>query len=1190
MAEWKWMRSWRGLPWWQRWTVMICGAFLFYTLFGFFILPAIVRSQLEKKLSQTLHRATSVREVKINPYTLEAAINGFAVQEPSGPEPFISFDSLRINLQAFSLFKRALIVKSFSLTNPYCRIVFHKDQRFNFSDLLAADAPAGEKKEKEGEKGPGLLFSINNIELSGGKIDFLDQAKDVSHQLSALHVAFPFLSNLPYEVEIFTNPAFTATLNGTTFSMDGKSIPFHKTRQSELNVNFAAIDLTRYLPYLPDNLNFSVKQGLLDLDVALSFMQHEDGNPAIKIQGRAGLRDVVLVDGQQQPLLSFPELAVDIERAHILRREFHLSRIFWKNPELHVQRQADGRFSLADLLGAAQGEGTPDPAPAPGPALLLDVAEATVEAGTVHFTDLTMAAPFQTTVAPVHLQVKNFSTGRDKSADYTLTLATESGENLQVDGAFSLAPLHVAVNAGVENISVAKYRPYYEKGLRAELAAEKFRARAHVDYTAADSALLVSGLEIEAGGFAASGPDGKDRIVVPEFLVSDAALNVKEKTVVIGKCTSKGAVIPLTLRRDGTLNVRDFLAPAGADPASPVARKEEGGKEQPAEWQVLVKAVDFAEYGVTFTDQGPARPVVLAMDGLHLAAENVTNRQGEKCALDLSLRLNKTGKVKVRGTAALSPLAVRLDLDLAALPLQTVQPYIDGRLHVAIGDGQGGAKGVLTIARNKAGKLAASYLGEVSSRKFFALDKREGGKLLAWDELLARNLKVEAEPLRVAADEVFLGGLGSSVYRSQQGVLNLSTLVVEGPDEKQRQEPKAEGKTAPDIRIGQVRLANGRIDFADRSVTPHFATTLQDIQGRVKGLSSGKDVAADVQITAMLDQHSPVKLTGSIKPWQDFFTDITAEFTGIELNPASPYTLKYIGYPLTKGKLNLNLHYVVEGGKLTSQNNAFIDQITLGEYVESETSVNLPVQLAIALLKNRQGEIDLNIPVSGRLDDPQFSVVRVVFKALYNLLVKAATAPFSLLGALFEGGGEKQYARFSPGLAEIDAADTEKLTKLAKVLFDRPSIKVELTGQSDPAVDSPQLARIRFERLLKVQKMQDLAGEQAAVTDVDALEIAADEYERYLKKAYKAAEFERPKNILGLLKDIPPAEMEKLLYEHIVITDDDLRDLAIQRADAVRNSLVEQGPVEAERVFLVEPRIGPVDKDEEGMGVEIKVK
>ena len=809
-----------------------------------------------------------------------------------------------------------------------------------------------------------------------------------------------------------------------------------------------------------------------------------------------------------------------------------------------------------------------------------------------------MAAPFQTSLQPVNLQVKNFSTEKDKSADYTLTLATESGETLSVDGAFSLAPLHVAANAGVENISVAKYRPYYEKGLRAELAAEKLRARTQIDYTAAANALLVSGLEIEAGGFVASGPDGRDRIVVPQFLVSDGALNVQEKTVTIGRCTSKGAVIPLTLRRDGTLNVRDFLAPAGAVREAPVEKEEEGEEEKAAEWQVLVKAVDFADYGVTFTDQGPARPMVLAMDGLHLAAENVTNRQGEKCALDLTLRLNNAGKVKVRGTAALSPLDVRLDLDLAALPLQAVQPYIDDRLHVAIGGGQGGAKGALTIAPRQDGKLAASYAGEVSSRKFSTLDKRDGGKLLAWEELLARKLKVETEPLRIAADEVLLGGLAASVYLSQQGVLNLSTLVVEGREGKQRQEPsqepsqepKAAGKTAPDIRIGQVRLANGRVAFSDRSVTPHFATTLQDIQGRVKGLSSGKDVAADIQITALLDQHSPVKLTGSIKPWQDFYTDITAEFTGIELNPASPYTLKYIGYPLTKGKLNLNLHYVVENGILTSQNNAFVDQITLGDYVENETAVNLPVQLAIALLKNRKGEIDLNIPVSGRLDDPQFSVVRVVFKALYNLLVKAATAPFSLLGALFEGGGEKQYARFPPGLAEIDAADMEKLTKLAKVLYDRPSIKVELTGQSDPAVDSPQLARIRFERLLKVQKMQDLAGKQADVTDVDALEITADEFERYLKKAYKAAEFERPKNFLGLLKDIPPEEMEKLLYEHLVISDDDLRELAVERASAVRNSLIDLGPVEAERVFLVEPRIGPVEKDEEGMGVEIKVK
>jgi uncharacterized protein involved in outer membrane biogenesis len=1189
MAERKWMRNWRVLSRWQRWAVMICGAFLFYTLIGFFLLPAVLRGQLEKRLTQTLHRPTSVREVKINPYTLQAAVNGFAVREPSGAEPFVAFDSLRINVQAVSLVKRALIVKSFSLTNPYCRLVFQQDRRFNFSDLFAAGAPAGEKEQKTGEKGRGLLFSINNIELSGGKLDFLDEANAVHHQLNDLRVAFPFLSNLPYEVEIFTNPAFTATINGTSFDLHGASIPFHPSRQSELNISIADIDLTRYLAYLPENLNFAVKQGLLDLDVALSFMQHEDGTPELKVRGRAGLRDVAVVDGQQQPLLAFPELAVDIERAHILRRQFHLSRLFWRNPEIYVQRQQDGGVNLAGLVGPARpAPAAAAPAPGPAAALLLEVAEAAVEAGTIHFTDRATAAPFQTTLQPVNLQVKNFSTGADKSADYSLTLAAASGENVNVAGAFTLAPFRVNAQAAVENINIAGYRPYYEKGVRAELAAAKLGARARIDYAAADNALQVSALEIAAGGLAVGGPEAQDRIVVPELLVSDGTVDVKGKTVTIGNCTSRGGVVPLTLRRDGTLSVRDFLNVAGTEEQAALAAGKE--KEQEGAWQVQVRKVAVEEYAVTFTDQTPARPVVLAMSGLHLAAENVTNRPEEKCSLDLALRLNNAGKARVRGTAALSPLAAQLDLDLASLPLPVVQPYLDGRLHVAINDGQGGAKGVLNLARRQDGKLALSWQGEVSSRKFSALDRREGGRLFAWNELLARDLRVETEPLRLAVDEVRVDGLAASVHLSPQKVLNLGTLVVAGQDEAEpRQKPKAAGKTATDIQIGQVRLVNGRLDFADRSVTPHFATTLQDIQGRIRNLSSTRNVAADVLVTAVLDRHSPVKLTGSIKPWQDFFTDITAEFSGIELSPASPYSIKYIGYPLTKGKLDLNVHYVVEEGRLTSENRAFLDQITLGDYVENETAVKLPVQLAIALLKNRRGEINLNIPVSGRLDDPQFSVVRVVFKAIYNLLVKAATSPFSLLGALFEGGGERQHALFAPGGAAIDEAEGEKLTKLAKVLYDRPAIRVELTGRSDPAVDGPQLARIRFERLLKLQKMQELAGKQV-VADVDELEIAAGDYERYLKKAYKAAEFERPKNFLGLLKDVPAADMERLLYEHIAVTDSDLRELAMARADAVRNSLIEQGPVEAERVFLVEPRIGQAEKDEQGIGVEIKVK
>jgi uncharacterized protein involved in outer membrane biogenesis len=1182
MADVQLLRRWRGLPRVQRWAVYFCFAFFLYTVFGFLILPAIVRSQLEKKLSVALHRQTTVRQVRVNPYNLRVEVNGFKIQDEAGQQPFVSFDSLRVNLQAISLFRRAVVLESLSLSNPYCNIVYERDRSFNFSDLLAADSG---KKEKGEEEGKPLQFSVNNIELTGGRIDFADRVKDVTHRITDLHIGLPFLSNHPTEVEIYTKPAFSAVINGTPVDMSGESKPFHGSYETELAIDFPGIDLTGYLAYLPENLNFVVRKGLLDLDLALSLIRHEDGNPAIKIQGRASLREVEIDDRQGQPLLRFPELTVDIDRAHILRKEFHLAGIRCREPELYLGRLPDGRVNLADLFPPAEEEEKAAPA-ANGAAVLLDVREAFVEAGTVHFTDQTVSGPLQTTLKPVDVQVRDFSTEPGTSAVGRLALDSESGEHLDVDGTFSLDPLHVAVDVDMEDIRPGKYRPYYENVLRAEIAADRVDAAAHVEVAGPDGSVLISGLGIELGNVVLTGPDPDGRIVFPEFAVSGTTLNVKEKTVVVGECIGKGAVIPLARRRDGTLNVQDFLA-APAPEAEEEKDSDAGGEPG---WQFVIQALDFSGFAVRFTDQVPAQPASFSLNELRLACTNVTNRPQESGAYDLVLRLNDSGTLKVHGTAVLTPFVVQLDIDLNDFPLRSLQPYVGEQMSVVVEKGSGAIKGKLSLAGQQAeGAVVAMFAGDVRSRRFVCLDARQRENLLSGNDFEIKSLDVQTNPLRVAAREVLLDGLSVFISIDKDGVINLGTLT--GKEEKKEPQEGAQEKSAPpDVKVSQVRLADCKVVFTDQSVSPRFDASLQRLNGSITGLSSSRDVFAKVDITGKLDGQSPLELTGSIHPWQDFFTDITADFSDIELNPLSPYSMKFIGYPFTKGKLSLNLHYIIEGAKLTSENKAFIDQITLGDFVKNETAVSLPVQLAISLLKDRKGEIDLNIPVSGRLDDPQFSVVKIVFKVLRNLIAKAATAPFALLGAAFGGGEDAQYVRFTPGRAAIVAEDTDMLVKLAKVLYERPGIKTELMGGVDAAADGEALARIRFDRLLKVQKMADTAGKEGSVSDVDAVEISTEEYERYLKKAYKAADFERPKNFLGLLKDIPPDEMEKLLYDHIVVTDSDLRHLAMERTAAVRDVLVEKGPVEPGRIYLIEPRISGPEEKQLGVRVEITIR
>lgn len=1194
MAEGKLLSLWRKLSRCQRLSLTLCLLLLFYTVAGFLLVPAVLRSQLEKNLSRTLQRQTMVREVKINPYTLQVEINGFLVREATGQEPFVSFDSMRINLQAVSLFKRAIILKTFSLVNPYGKIVLREEGVFNFSDLAAGSVDQEQDKE---EKATALAFSINNIDLTGGIIDFEDRVKGVNHRIKDLHIALPFLSDLPYEVEIFTKPAFEADINGVPLNMLGESKPFHPTRQSEIKVNFSGIDLTKYLSYLPGNLNFVIKNGLLDLDLAFSFIKAEDGDPSVKVQGKAALREVKVVDLRQQPLLSFPELSVEIDRAHIFRKEFYLAGLVWRQPEIYLKRLANGGLNLAGLVAKPEKEGGQESPASSGSPLLFEVGEARVADGVIHFADEMTASPFQTTLSPLNVQVNNFSTAAGKSADYKLTLTSEVGENCNAEGLFSFAPLKVAAGVGLENVSLAKYRPYYEKALRAELGAEKATAGARIDFAAADDLFVISDLGVSLGNLSLTGPDQAGKILVSELSVSEVSVNVRDKEVVAGRFTGKGGTVPLTRREDGTLNVRDFLAAHRSD--EPVSGEGEASKEEAASgpaWLVEVKEVDFSGFAVTFTDQIPARPASFNLDGIKLTASRLSNRDQEKGSFDLALLLNKTGKVKVRGSAGLAPLALRLDLDLDGLPLKAAQPYVEEHLNVIIGDGKGSVKGAFSLEKVESGKTAVSFKGGGNVRQFVCLDARQADKLLAWKELSLKKVEAGSEPPRFSAGEVLLDTLSAAVVVNPDGVLNLSTIArkeKEGPQEK-KTAPEAGAATSEkaeaEVVIGEVRLVKCGVDFADRSVAPPFNTGLHDIEGRIKGLASGRNVSADLDISARIDHQSPLKLTGSIHPWQDFFTDITAELRDIELSPMTPYSVKFIGYPLTKGKLHLNLHYLVEGKKLTSENKAFIDQITLGDFVQNDTAADMPVQLAISLLKNRKGEIHLNIPVSGQLDDPEFSVAGVVFKMIANLLVKAATSPFSLLGALFEGGEENQYVRFAPGRAVIAEESVSMLAELAKALADRPALKVELAGRTDLAEDGKALIQLRFDRQLKAMKFKELAGREDDVADVDAVEIAPEEYERYLKKAYKNADFERPKNFLGLLKDIPPAEMERLLYEHIVITEDDMRQLAVARGQTVRDTLVVQGPVEAERIFLVEPAGSAAGSDQLGMRVEMKLK
>ena len=373
------------------------------------------------------------------------------------------------------------------------------------------------------------------------------------------------------------------------------------------------------------------------------------------------------------------------------------------------------------------------------------------------------------------------------------------------------------------------------------------------------------------------------------------------------------------------------------------------------------------------------------------------------------------------------------------------------------------------------------------------------------------------------------------------------------------------------MRIDRVTLQGGTLAFTDRHLPEVFSTTMYRLGGRITGLASDAKQPAEVDLRGELENRSPLQITGSIDPLRDpLFVDLKVTFANIDLPSATPYSGTYLGYAIDKGKLFLDLDYHIEDRRVQASNRIFLDQFTFGSAVPSDQATSLPVRLAVALLKDRQGEIHLDLPVSGRTDDPKFHVWSAAFTVVKNLLVKAATAPFSLLAALIGGSsdGDLSLVAFAPGSADLSAEAQQKLARLAVALAERPALKLEISGFVDPELDPEGYRQQQLRQLLLQARRAELRGRKTNGAAAPEAEVNAADYPRLLRSVYRQAKFPKPRNFLGFTKDLPNAEMEKLLLANIPVHEPELQQLAQARAAAVQAFLEQQKTELAPRLFL----------------------
>jgi len=1205
--------------------VLLFGAILYWGA------PPLIRHYAEHQLSQMLGRPVTVGRVALNPYTLKLTVQQLAIGEPaaSSDHPFLTLDKLVVRPSWTSLLRLKPIVGELYLQHLTVHLVRTAPTRFNFSDLVdrysQPSAPAGKP----------VLFSVSNIHLDGGRIDIDDTVTGTHHTIDQWQLGIPFIANLPADVDIFVQPLLQACVDGSVLRVSGQARPFSSDLASTLTLQLDHFDLTRLLPYqryvAPQGLPLALQRGNLSTQLTLAFTRTAD-QPQIVLSGTLDLRDLALTDAAGAPLLGLTTLHLDAADVEPLRDLAHFNEIRIDAPTIAVTRDSRGRFNLLQLTAGTAGSThvagsrstTPTVAPA-APPFDFAVSHFELNGGALDFSDHQIAPVAHLALAQVHASLTNFSTRQAANAPFALQIGLPAGGVFDTSGTLNLPAQQAQAKVTVTHFALPPLQPWLAHWIAARVADGhvSLQAALAADWHGASPNLTAGPAQLDVNDLKlAAAHDAHTLVGLAHGSVQLSHFDLAAHEAQVAALALDAPQVSVQRAADGSMDLAALWVkhaesvPTAA--ASPPLRAA-----SPA-WHYQLASLKIQDGSVGFTDRGTTQPVSLTLMPLQLRIEHISDAFDTAWPFELHTRLNRKGELAMQGKVRLAPLDVSLHLQAKQWDVAAFEPYFGGRLNALIASALFDADGDLAVGQHDAGWYA-NYRGNAALNSVRMLDKQSADLFAGWRSLTVSRIRARYDEhgTDVDAGRVALNTFYGRIFLDQNGQLNLSHFVAApaaAPTSLTRvatvtpTQPATASAASPssasaspavasaasdaasassgaptsplNLHFGEFVLQQGHINYTDDFIKPNFTANLVGIEGHVGAFGSRTTEPASVDIKGSLDGRGPVSINGSLNPLVSPPTlDLKAGAQGIELTNFTPYSTKYAGYPITEGRLNVDLHYALDQNKLSADNHLFIDQLTFGERVDSPTATHLPVTLAVALLKNSRGQIDVDIPVSGSLSDPQFSLGGLIWHAVVNLLEKAITSPFTLLTNAFGGSTTQlQYVAFAPGSAALNADDEKKLQLLSQALNDKPAVKLEMSGRADPATDGPALRRLAVDRAVRQAKLKDLVGHGQSV-EPSEVTVTANEYDSYLKRAYKAADFKKPSNFIGLDKSIPSDQMRQLMEDNTPVTDAMLRDLAQQRVAAVHAWL--DGKVPASRLYERAPKLDAQDVKDGGPGSRV---
>ncbi|MCB1759677.1 MAG: DUF748 domain-containing protein [Gammaproteobacteria bacterium] len=982
-------------------TVALALSALYVIAVGWLV-PRLGKAYLQDFVQQNLQRELRLQSIAINPFTLRSAINGVELREADGGL-LLSLQSLAVEPNLRALTERRIEIEHVQLQAPWIHLRRDAAGELNLA-RLAQDATAATSTDGANEAAPAAApppFLLKRFTLANGALKVSDEGRGVANLL-ALKAELRDLSTLPRSEAAYSFDGELA--GGGDIAASGRLALQPLTAEGRFSLD--SLVLQQFWDFVNHALDLDPPRGELTLSGDFRFAQ-DSATPSLILDKLAlQLAQLRLQrPGSMRPLLM-------LERLQLADAGFDLNSNLLEIPSLEI----DGGSLSAERQG-----------------------------GRVDWQRIVKTGDVP---APTATPSKGADSGGAPSP------SPAQSEAASGDGQWRVALQRLKLGRFVLDYADRDLaRPLALRVGAAELAlaADVSQTGGELNAALASVALGLDRLSLTRAG------EQEPLLALEQLRLRDGHIDLSRQSAEFAMLHLSGGHSRVIRRQDGRLEWERVWQPA----ASSAAAKVEPAPSKAPDWRVKLAALDLSGFALALRDGGVEPAAALDLADLQLRLRDIDSRMQGPIGIELSTAIKQGGRLAARGSVNPAGPAAELDLDLQAISLLPARNYLKPFVRLQLDDGSFSTEGRLSYG--SAGRDALGYSGSARIDKLLISEHASGEPLLGWQAMEAVGVDFGLNPNRLQIEELRLDApqgkfvVNADFTTNWQQLLHPQPAAGSGPAEAD-----SGTESAFPVAIGRVEVAGGKLDFSDLSLPLPFETKIHQLEGAIVGIASQPGARANSDLKGHVDEFGAATIKGEISPFDPLlFTDMGVAFSNLDVPSLTPYSAKFAGYKIDSGKLSLDLKYHIEGRQLKGDNQIVLEKLKLGEKVESPDAIDAPLELAIALMEDSRGVIDLGLPISGDLDDPDFSYGHLVFKAIGNLLTKIVTAPFKILGALLGvEGGDLDAIAFEPGSAELPPPQQEKLLAVARALAERPALQLTIQARYHEKLDAEALREV----------------------------------------------------------------------------------------------------------------------------------